>query len=384
MTRSLTFCDLSPFYAPTGGGIRTYHEAKLAWFAAQQKHRYVLIVPGPQFSIEQRAPTATVVSFYGAPIRAGYRMPLDFAGIRAFVEELRPDVIETGDPWISGPLGLWFRRRGYTSFTSSFYHSDPISTYFAPDEHQHGVLGRVRQRIGDWVGRPLTRMQQCYDLTLASSAWVEQSLQSRGVARMLRVPFGVDPIFFDVGRARVRRHPRTRFLYVGRLQADKAIELLIDAIPALLQLPNATLTIVGSGPAEARVRAMASPSLRMTGYVSSRTELAQLFADHDVLLAPGPHETFGLAALEGLASGLSLVAPDAGGAAEMLNTHVAPHVFRRNDVAAFVDAARRASEADALTESRASLAVADRYGTWPDVITREIEVYCRFLSPSTT
>ncbi len=384
MTRGLTFCDLSPFYAPTGGGIRTYHEAKLNWFAAQHTHRYVLIVPGPHFAIDQRAPMATVVSFYGAPVGAGYRLPLDFAGIRAFVEELRPDVIEAGDPWISGPLGLWFRRRGYTSFTSSFYHSDPISTYLAPDERRHGVFGRLRQQVGGWVERPLTKLQQCYDLTLASSAWVEQSLQSRGVARMLRVPFGVDPIFFDVGRARVRRQPRTRFLYVGRLQGDKAIDLLIDAIPALLQLPQATLTIVGSGPAEGRVRALASSSIRLAGYVSSRHELARIFADHDVLLAPGPHETFGLAALEGLASGLSLVAPDAGGAAEMLNTHTAPHLFHRNDVSAFVDAARRASEADALEESRASLAVADRYGTWPDVIARQIEVYCRSLSPSTT
>jgi len=382
--RGLTFCDLSPFYAPTGGGIRTYHDAKLDWFASQRRHRYFLLVPGPRFAITPRGPNATVVTFYGAPVRAGYRVPLDFAALRRVVDRLRPDVIETGDPLISGPLGLLFRRLGYTGFLSSFYHSDPVATYIAPKPGTTGLVAAMQRRLGGWADRPLLRLQQRYDLTLTSSAWVEDMLQARGVSQMARVPFGVDPIFFDVGRDRAPRRPRARLLYVGRLQADKGIDLLIDAIPDLLRIPNATLTVVGDGPAAPQLRALESPGLRLDGYVSSRAALARIYAEHDILLAPGPYETFGLAVLEGLAAGLSLVAPDAGGAAELLRSLPTPHIFARDSRTDFVRAVRAATEADGHTESRAAIALAAYYGTWSQAIAREVDTYCRYLSHCTT
>lgn len=379
-----TFCDFSPFYTPTGGGIRTYHDAKLAWFAAQQRHHYFLLVPGAQFALTPHGPNATVVTFYGAKVSDDYRLPLDLASVRRFLDRLRPDVIETGDPWISGPLGLLFRQLGYTNFLSSFYHSDPVSTYLAPQAGMTGVLGPLRRRVAQWVGRPLLDLQRRYDLTLTSSAWVEQMLHANGVANMTRVPFGVDPIFTEVGRTRLPRWPRKRLLYVGRLQRDKAIDVLIGAIPELLRVRGTTLTVVGTGPAEPQLRVFESQAVRLVGYVSSRARLAEIYAEHDVLLAPGPYETFGLAALEGLAAGLSLVAPDAGGTAELLGTLAKPHIFKRDDQADFVRAVRAATDADPLTELRASVSLADRYGTWSDAIAREVDIYCRYLSHCTT
>jgi alpha-1,6-mannosyltransferase len=141
---------------------------------------------------------------------------------------------------------------------------------------------------------------------------------------------------------------------------------------------------VGTGPAEPQLRVFESQAVRLVGYVSSRARLAEIYAEHDVLLAPGPYETFGLAALEGLAAGLSLVAPDAGGSAELLDSLAKPHIFKRDDQADFVRAVRAATDADPLTELRASVSLADRYGTWSDAIAREVDIYCRYLSHCTT
>jgi alpha-1,6-mannosyltransferase len=44
-----------------------------------------------------------------------------------------------------------------------------------------------------------------------------------------------------------------------------------------------------------------------TGFISDRHGVAELLASADVTLAPGPHETFGLAALESLACGTPAV-----------------------------------------------------------------------------
>jgi alpha-1,6-mannosyltransferase len=107
--RRLTFCDISTFYCPTGGGVRTYYDAKLDWFRRQSRHRYILIIPGKRSSRRALTPSVTLVEARGIGVtrsREGYRIFLDFAHIRSMVRECRPDVLEAGDPWISGPLAL--------------------------------------------------------------------------------------------------------------------------------------------------------------------------------------------------------------------------------------------------------------------------------------
>src|SRR5262249_26774896 len=113
------FCDVSSFYAPTAGAIRPYQDAKIEGLASQRRHRYLLIHPGPRTSMAHPAPTVTVATVYGPRTRGGYRLPFDWKRIHAIVTASQPDVLETGDPWFSGPLGLmlkhWWKRVGFVS-----------------------------------------------------------------------------------------------------------------------------------------------------------------------------------------------------------------------------------------------------------------------------
>ena len=381
--RGLVFADVSSFYAPTAGGIRTYHEAKIAWFAAQNRHRYVLIHPGPRPSVTHVSPSVSLVSVYGPAVR-GYRLPFDFGRIHAVVRDTRPDVLETGDPWFSGPLGLLFKRWQHTSLVSSFFHGDPVHTYVEPWLSRADRFHGVRRWLGARADRYIYRVQRMYDVTVTSSEGVAHMLRGRGVGNVLRVPFGVDPLFLSVGLARERRSNRVRLLYAGRLQDDKGIDLLVSAIPDLLQLPGVVLTIAGTGPLADQLARFASPRVRVVGFVASRDALARLYAEHDVLLAPGPYETFGLAALEGLAAGLSVVGPDAGGTHALLQQLELPHIFRRGDRYDFVRVVQEALAADAVAEARAGTAVAERCGSWRHAIASQVDSYCRYLSRCTT
>src|SRR5262249_21777547 len=153
-----------------------------------------------------------------------------------------------------------------------------------------------------------------------------------------------------------------------RLQDDKGIDLLLATLPRLLALPRVTVTIVGNGPLADEVARAASDRVHVLGFVSSREELARIYAEHDILLAPGPYETFGLAALEGLAAGLSVVGPDAGGTHALLAHLERPHLFARGDAADFARAVRAAIGADGMFDARAGVAVAEQYGSWPQAI----------------
>ena len=80
----LTCCDISTFYCERGGGIRTYHNAKLEWFGRQADHEYVLIVPGRRFRMSRPSPRTSIVEVASVPTgrgRGGYRVMVDYGRV---------------------------------------------------------------------------------------------------------------------------------------------------------------------------------------------------------------------------------------------------------------------------------------------------------------
>jgi alpha-1,6-mannosyltransferase len=118
-------------------------------------------------------------------------------------------------------------------------------------------------------------------------------------------------------------------VHCGRLSVEKRVDRSIDALGALCHAGvDARLVVVGEGPLRSRLERQASRlPIDFTGFISDRNMVAQLLASADVTLAPGPHETFGLAALESLACGTpavvsrtsaltEIITPDSGASAD--------------------------------------------------------------------
>jgi alpha-1,6-mannosyltransferase len=85
----------------------------------------------------------------------------------------------------------------------------------------------------------------------------------------------------------------------------------LDALAALRRsgVP-AVLVVAGAGPLRSTLQSEAADRglpVRFLGHLTDPAELAALLATADVAIAPGPVETFGLAALETLASGTPVV-----------------------------------------------------------------------------
>ena len=100
------------------------------------------------------------------------------------------------------------------------------------------------------------------------------------------------------------------FLIVSRLQSYKRIDLAVQAA-SRLGLP---LRIVGRGPDEARLRALAGPTVEFLGRVPD-AERVRLLQRCTALIVPGS-EDFGLTALEAQAAGRPVIAYGAGGSLE--------------------------------------------------------------------
>lgn len=161
---------------------------------------------------------------------------------------------------------------------------------------------------------------------------IAAALTPEAAARMVQLPPGVDEKTFHPGsggdeiRARLGLTDRPVVVCVSRLVPRKGQDTLIEAMPAITAaVPDAVLLIVGGGPYEKELRALAARtgvagSVRFTGAVPW-AELPAHYGAGDVFAMPCRTrrggldvEGLGIVYLEASATGLPVVAGDSGGA----------------------------------------------------------------------
>ncbi|MVO98754.1 1,4-alpha-glucan branching protein domain-containing protein [Paenibacillus lutrae] len=112
-----------------------------------------------------------------------------------------------------------------------------------------------------------------------------------------------------------------QILFIGRLVPEKNVQLLIRALPWVLQrVPEARLVIAGTGPMLQELRRLALPygdRVLFTGFADEGAK-ARLFAGTRVCVIPSLYEPFGIVALEAMQAGIPIVASDTGGLADLI------------------------------------------------------------------
>jgi len=130
-------------------------------------------------------------------------------------------------------------------------------------------------------------------------------------------------------------------VHCGRMSREKHPARSIEALNVLLQRGvNARLVYVGIGPLFKKLREEAKDlPVTFLGYIADRNRLADILASADVSLAPGPIETFCLAALESLASGTPVVASSTSAVGEflLLNDSNPVGAIAENNAESFAD-----------------------------------------------
>lgn len=156
------------------------------------------------------------------------------------------------------------------------------------------------------------------DRTLAPSSVTMESLVAHGFPRVHRWARGVDVLRFAPSARdealRRRWSPQGRPIvgFVGRLAPEKHVERLAP----LVARDEVQLVIVGDGVDQKKLQKQL-PTAVFTGALYGE-ELAAAYASMDVFVHPGEHETFCQVVQEALASGLPVIAPDAGGPRDLV------------------------------------------------------------------
>jgi len=356
----MRICDLNNFYSPTGGGVRTYHERKLDYFAGRSEDTYALIVPGERHHVQRRG-AAQIIE---VPARAvggdGYRAITRGRTIARLFADFAPDLVEIGSPYLMPRLVHRALAQSLAPrvATVGFVHADYPDTYVEP-----ALRGRLFNGLLRPLAGPLTRlarrhMAQTYrrmSATFGASEHVLQKLSRIEVRRLFHTPLGVEIDQFTPAKRDLERRRQIGIadderlvLFLGRLSPEKGIDLLLDAWPRLQPRlrsradrgPRLRLLIAGHGPREAEVAALVrrDPTILRMPHVDGRGEVASWMASADLFLSLGAFETFSLTTLEALACATPVLAADDGGAAELIRRLGAGATFARADADALAEA----------------------------------------------
>ena len=256
---------------------------------------------------------AEIVPLRGVPLPLypELKLTLPQPGIMARLRQFQPDVLHLVGTLVLGPAGVAAGQRLRLPLAAS-YHTD------FPAYSRYYGLGLLRTL----AYRYLRTFHNRCALTLCPSSATLADLRAHGFRRLRVWGRGVDterfhPRYRSVAwRTAVGAQPGERIvLYVGRLAAEKRLDLLARALRGL---DRVRLVVVGDGPARPFLeRTYAGLPVAFTGYLRAEA-LATAYASADVFVCPSDSETFGQVIQEAMASGVPVVAARAGGALDLV------------------------------------------------------------------
>jgi len=305
---------IANFYGPKSGGIRTtLHELGSGYIA--RGHEFTYIVPGNGFFCEEtlHGKKITVPSIV-LPFSGGYRIIRNNQDIKKLIITLKPDALEVSDRFTLSKVGLWAKKRG-------------IHTVVFSHETLSGLVKSFFKLELKWfVNWHNTRLASRFHNVIATTEFASREFREIETKNLTHVPLGVDLQNFspyrrnESLRAELLKGADVLILHCGRMSKEKNPQNSILALKELLDSGvNARLIFVGMGPMFKSLKALSKDlPVSFMGYIVDRKILAEIIASADVSIAPGPIETFCLAALESLASGTPVVASSTSAVGEFL------------------------------------------------------------------
>ena len=381
--------DVAEFYADLGGGVRTYIHQKLE-AGARAGHEVVVVAPGPEDGEEERL-GGRICWVKGPP------MPLDpryyvlwrEGAVHRILDREAPDLVEGSSPWSGG----WFVARWPGNAVKTFiFHQDPVAVY--PQTLLGRRLGADRvDRMFGWYWAYLRSLGAHFDATVVSGNWLAEKLGRFGLPRAEAVPFGIDKAQFSPSR----RDPAVRkrlleccglgedaslLITISRFHPEKRLGTLLAGFARASATRPMGLVIYGDGPLRGWLARKAAqvPGVHVAGFVTDRDELATSLASADAMLHGSAAETYGLVVAEAICSGLPIIVPNQGGAADLADPAYA-------ETYAPGDAAECAVAIDALCDRDRDALVAGcaraaqhEVGTMDDHFDRLFALYERLIS----
>ena len=371
--------DATEWFGETSGGIRTYLLAKARYVAARPHLRQTIVVPGAADEVEDDH-GVRIMRLRGPaiPRHRPYRFMLATRSVSRIVQHERPQVIEVGSPF----LVPWIVRHAARHSAASlvYYHHTDVPR-IAARAFSHA---RSQKWANELTWSYLRQIATRSAATIVATAGGAEELRRREFPRVMHIPLGVELSVFHPERRSLREQVRAELqlptgplaVFAGRFAREKELEVVLSGWERVERETGARLLLVGAGPDEARLRAHPYGSrVLFRPFMHDRLALAELLAACDLYVAPGPAETFGLAAVEAMACGTPVLSVRSGAVAEHVERSGGGMTYELGDAGDVSRAAQSILSTDLSLWSARARSYAEREHDWTSVFDRLFAVY---------
>jgi alpha-1,6-mannosyltransferase len=186
-------CDVTQFYSPVSGGVKRYISEKRQHILQHTRDEHHLIIPGSDSRYERegrlhlhtiRSPRLDFVSRY--PSR--YRLILNTQLVHDILDDIRPDIIESGDPYHLA----WTALRSGAQLHApvfGFYHSHFPEAYLRTASKYGGAW--FRDAVLNYAEDYIVKLYSQFTATLVPSEHLRQILHRWGVTNTVTLNLGV-------------------------------------------------------------------------------------------------------------------------------------------------------------------------------------------------
>ncbi len=265
-----------------------------------------------------------------------------FKKVAQIINEVKPDVIHLQDPAaISLATLLVARRQKIPVVVTNHFSLDYVVSYLKWLKPIHFV---IRFILNTYLGWFYNRAQV---LTCPSKQIADYFTDRHLKSKPIVISNGVDlgrfmPEYGDresvLNQWKIPAN-KSILLYVGRLDVDKNIEILLRALPKVLAKKQIQLLLVGEGKIMNQMKDLVKelkiePNVTFTGQIDNQNNnLPKIYQVAAIFINPCPIETQGIAVLEAMASGLPIVAANGGALPELIKDSENGYLFKSDDSA---------------------------------------------------
>ncbi len=335
-------------FSPDVNGVAVFSQ-NLAVGLAERGHEVLIVTLSTTTKDEEEA-------YRGVPVFRVRSLPVFFRKdarvspplfLRPILEEklhaFRPDIVHIQDPF---PL-CWLLLR-----VAKDKHIPTVGTHHTEVEifERNIVLPPFMRKYARYLGWAyFCQFFGEMDVVTSPTASAASSLRKKGFSHpVVPISCGIDLSHFhprrDTQEVRMRYAlpEKPLLLSVGRLDKDKEVHRILEAVPALLQEIDLHLVIVGGGEDEDRLRKMITDlhieqAVTFTGVVS-HSDLPGLLSLAECFVIAATAETQSVATMEAMACGLPIVAARASALPELVRDGENGYLFDPEDHSSLVKA----------------------------------------------
>jgi 1,2-diacylglycerol 3-alpha-glucosyltransferase len=334
-------------YYPDVNGA-AYFTYRLASLLAKRDHNVFIICPSRSF--RNTISNDNEVTVYGIrsihlPVYQNFRVSPLFISrtIRRVVREVSPDIVHIQNHFLIGKEAVGAAKKlGIPAIGTNHFMPENLTHYL----HLPGIAEKWLQR---YAWRQFVRVFEQLDLVTTPTKTAAALLEKAGLNKeVVPISCGIDLERFkptNDGEYLRRRFAiptdKPVLLYVGRLDKEKRIDMILQALPGILRVASVHLVLAGIGKEKRNLEELAEKqgiqqAVTFAGFVPDE-DLQNIYSVADLFVTAGIAELQSIVTMEAMASGLPVVAVNAMALPELVHDGENGYLFSDGDGQMFAE-----------------------------------------------